>query len=113
MTKLTIPLLNGEKHEAEATIVGDLAIHQDYKDPNLWSVTHVPTLMTFKKAVPKETLRSRTKLIKWCKAVQEIKELKKDWMAMRKFQAAEVLKNPEPTRGIRDRIRTTCLATKV
>jgi hypothetical protein len=111
MTKLIIPLLNGENWEVYGKVIGDLAIHPDKKEPARWSVTHVPSGLTFVKAVPKDVLRSKLKLTKWCEAVQL--ELKGDWKALRSVTAQSVLSAPQLSKELRERIRAHCLSTKV
>lgn len=108
--KLEIPLLDGSIWSVDADVIGDLAVHAARKAPKELSVTHVPTLLSFRDAVPIEVLGNRAKLKKWMATVQE--GLKKDWLAMKKFNAVDVRKHPDLTAKVRERIRTHCLATK-
>lgn len=114
--KLTIPLLDGKTWETEAEVVGDLALHPSRKNPKGWSVTHVPTLLTFARAVPPEITANlgpkaqRTTLLAWMARVQE--DMPKDWLALRKLTAASVRADPDYSKGVRERIRNHCLATK-
>jgi hypothetical protein len=114
--KLTIKLLNGELFEPEAEVVGDLGLHPSRRDPdNALSITHVPTMMSFSGAVPKEisgdwNKKRRARLLKWMEKVQ--KSLPKDWEAMKKFTVDEVRNNPRMSVPVRNRIREMCLETK-
>lgn len=107
---LTIPLLNGETWSVEAEIMGDLALHRARKDPKNWSVTHVPTLLTFVGAMSAKVQElSKPKLLRWMKLVQAEPTLSKDWKAMRTFSRENILTDPEHTKGVRGRIRDYCL----
>ena len=103
---LTIPLLNGETWKVDATVIGDLAIHRARKDERLWSVTHIPTLLTLAPAVPAWVCSDKKKLMKWAVCVQE--GVKKDWLAMKKVTAKDINENPERTKGLRFRILDYC-----
>jgi hypothetical protein len=103
---LTIPLLNGKTWKVDVTVVGDLAIHRSHKEEGLWSVTHIPTLLTLNAVVPNEARTEKKKLMAWATLVQE--GVKKDWLALRKVTAEEIKKDPDRTKGVRDRIRKHC-----
>lgn len=116
MSKLTIPLLNGETWTVDAQIVGDLALHKARRPlpkGSIWSVTHVPTLLTFIGAIPL-SIQKATKptILAWMKKVQAEPSLAKDWLAMRKFDREQVMKEPEFTHAVRSRIREYCLKTE-
>lgn len=109
-TTLTIPLLNGETWTVDAQIVGELALHRARKAPANWSVTNVPTLLTFVGAMPVKIQKANKPIIlAWMKKVQAEPSLAKDWLAMRKFDREQVMKEPEFTHAVRSRIREYCL----
>jgi len=60
------------------TIVGDLAVHRSM-DGWRWSITHVPTLTSFNRAIPGEG--NKQQLVRWCEFVQSDK--KELWDALR------------------------------
>ncbi len=64
---LTIPLEGDWPATIFAKRVGDLAVHQ-LRDDEM-HVTHVPTLTSFRKAVPKGDW-SEEQLLNWCAKVQ-------------------------------------------
>jgi len=76
-TELTIPLVGAWPVTINAKQVGDLAVH--YLDDE-WRVTHVPTLTSFHKAVPKGDY-TETQLLNWCAKVQADKLA--DWALLR------------------------------
>lgn len=107
---LPIPLLNGETWTVEAEVIGNLALHKARKDPANWSMTHVPTLLTFVGAMPAVVQEfTKPKLLKWMKLVQAEPTLSKDWKAMAKLDRDQVMKDPEYSAGVRGRIRAFCL----
>ena len=93
-----------------AEVVGDLAIHETRKKDGL-TITHIPTLLGFASIIPPEMKKSKPKLKKWAAAIQL--NLKKDWLAMKKFTGDDVLANPERTKSVRGRIREMAINTKV
>lgn len=108
--KLEIRYLDGSTKEFEAFVVGDLALHESRVDPKRWTVTHVPTHMSFKSVVPPLVLKNKSKALAWMKKAQV--NLEKDWLAMRKFTREDVMQNPDATKTIRGRIREHCLSIK-
>lgn len=115
--KLSIPLKTGEVYETEAEIVGDLALHPARLDALDLAMTHVPTLLSFRDAVPPaiagtwtDSKARRKKLLGWMAEVQ--KSMPKDWLALRRITAESVRKDPDYSASLRTRIRNHCLATK-
>lgn len=106
---LEIKLLNGKIWKTNSTVVGDLAVHRSYKGQGLWGVTHTPTLLTLNPVIPPNIRKDKLKVMEWAKRIQE--GIKKDWLAMRKVTAEELVKDPERTKFVRERIRKHCLAT--
>lgn len=103
---LLIPQANGEMDwEVEAEIVGDLAVHEAKFDPKKFTVTHVPTLLGMSSVVPEKLSKNRAKLMAWAEEVQL--GLKKDWLAMRKYDHAKATAGSE-TEKLRERIRNHC-----
>lgn len=109
-TKVKLTFSAGEE-ELDAYIIGDLALHASRMDKKKWTVTHVPTSMSFKSVVPSAILEDKDHALLWMDKVQG--ELKKDWLAMRKFSRDDIIKSPEHTRGIRERIRNHCMTTTI
>jgi hypothetical protein len=104
-------VFNAGEEEVQAFIIGDLALHPSRMDKKKWTMTHVPTSMSFKSVVPAAIIEDKDRALLWMKKVQE--EFKKDWMAMRKFKRDDIIKSPEHTRGIRERIRNHCMTTTI
>jgi len=63
---LTIPLTDAWPVTLQAKQIGDLAVHHLNDE---WKVTHVPTLTSFRKAIPKGEW-SEAQLLNWCAKVQ-------------------------------------------
>jgi len=75
---LTIPLTDAWPVVIQAKQVGDLAVHK----MDGWKVTHVPTLTSFHKAIPKGEWNEH-QLLNWCAKVQSDKI--NDWEALRQL----------------------------
>lgn len=97
--------------------VGDLIVH---RHPSMWEtvfvVSHVPTLVSFEKAVldePDDTpYWSERRLIDWCKKVQQ--SLREDWELLSTLNIRTY--NNNDSRHIvaaKDRIQKHCLAVTV
>jgi hypothetical protein len=111
MVKLTIPLGSGETWKVEkAEQVGDLAVHKTRNDKE-WTVTHIPTSLGLSSAIPEEYKSNKKLLLLWASTIQSA--LKKDWLMMRKFSHNDIIKNPDRTKAVRDRVRAMCAKTKV
>lgn len=111
MTKLTIPLHNGDKWEVEATVVGDLALYESRKEPGKFSVTHVPTLLCIDSVVPNKVRGDDRKLCKWMRVVQE--GVVRDWNQLRKDTPESMRKDPDLHMAARQRVRDFCRSVKV
>lgn len=110
---LEIPLAEGKFWSVkDAEVIGDLAIHEQRPGKGYkFTITHLPTSLSFTSIIPAEYGDSKSKLKKWAAAIQL--NLQKDWLAMRKFEHDDVLQNPERTKAVRGRIREMALNTKV
>jgi len=75
--ELTIPIIDGWPVTLDAKQVGDLAVHHLADE---WRVTHVPTLTSFHKAIPKGDW-NEAQLLNWCAKVQADKLA--DWALLR------------------------------
>lgn len=92
---LSIPLLNGETWKVRAKVVGDLALHRMRIDGKQWSVTHVPTLLSFTAAVPREVRGDRGRLLQWMAAAQH-PAMKLHWDMLRESDPKVLLNQPTP-----------------
>lgn len=100
---LDIPLLDGGSWTVEVLAkVGDLAVHVT-KSADGFTVTHLPTLLGLSSIIPEKYRDNDALLTKWAEAIQ--KKCQKDWLAMRKFKHDDVMKDPERTKAVRERVR--------
>lgn len=99
-----------ETYTVQVVKVGDLAVHNDILDSadEEWIVTHIPTLTTFRRAVP-EGKWSRQQLIDWCVKVQS--ELKDDWKQLATLNEKNY--KDDAMKDVKERIQEHCLDTAV
>lgn len=103
--KITIPDAAGWPKTVEADQIEDLAIHLNVNNPELLSVTHLPTLKQIDSVLPDEI--EHNQLLRWCAKVQAT--MQDDWQRLR----ALTPKTWYHMEDVRDRIEGMCKSTSI
>lgn len=98
------------KHTVRGTKVGDLLVHESVDAWGEWQVSHVPTLVSFMKAIPSGKW-SHDQLVAWCGKVQA--DLRDDWERLAKLDYDSYLDVDDRAHYAKERIRKHCLGTPV
>lgn len=113
-SQLSIPI-DGQQQTITGIRVGDLLVYEDVKSWGLYWIIHVPTLVSFEKAVPlgDPDLPDYTQrqLIDWCKTVQQ--ELRDDWQLLATLSNKTYKIFGYGIQEAKDRIQKHCLAVPV
>lgn len=93
-----------------AEIIGDLAVHEHLEVWGKWSITHVPTQVSFMKAVP-DGAHTKEHLINWCMKVQEA--FQDEWNVLRSLTKANYLDDNWTVCRAKELIQAHCKNTRV
>jgi len=106
--KLKIKLHNGNTWTVEAEIIGSLGVHPMRLREDHFTITHVPTTLSFNSVLPETFKTDRGALIKLAGIL--MKSLpKKDWAALDKLTYEDVMERPKSNHALRDKLRKAIL----